>query len=137
MNGRGSEWLVDMDVLVIGGTGFIGPHLVRLLAEAGHAVRVFHRGKSQPDLPAEHIHGDWRDLPGLKLTADVVVDLILASGTQAEELMGSFGGRAGRVVAASSADVYRACGILHRTEDAPPDPVPLTEESPLRSKPAY
>src|SRR5215469_3369405 len=113
-----------MDILVIGGTGFIGPYLVRLLAQAGHSVRVFHRGKSQPDLAAEHILGDRRDIPKLKLTADIVVDLILASGTQARELMATFHGRARRVVAASSADVYRACAILHRLEDGPLDPVP-------------
>ena len=120
---------------MIGGTGFIGPYLVRILAEMGHSIGVFHRGQSRPDLPAEHIYGDWRDLPKLKLTADVVVDLILASGAQARELMATFRGRTRRVVAASSADVYRACGILHRLEEGPPDPVPLTEESPLRSKP--
>jgi nucleoside-diphosphate-sugar epimerase len=123
-----------MDVLVIGGTGFIGPYLVRLLAEAGHSVRVFHRGQSRPDLPAEHIFGDRRDLPNLKLRTDIVVDLILASGAQARDLMAAFHGRARRVVAASSADVYRACGVLHRFEDGPPDPVPLTEESPLRTR---
>jgi len=124
-----------MDVLVIGGTGFIGPYLIRLLAKMGHSVGVFHRGKSRPDLPAEHILGNWRDLPKLKLKADIVVDLILASGAQARELMATFRGGARRIVAASSADVYRACGILHRLEDGPPDPVPLTEESPLRTRP--
>jgi nucleoside-diphosphate-sugar epimerase len=124
-----------MDVLVIGGTGFIGPYLVRQLAAMGHSVHVFHRGKSRPDLPAKHIFGDWRDLPKLRPTAEIVVDLILASGEQARELMKTFHGRARRVVAASSADVYRACGILHRLEEGPPDPVPLTEESPLRTKP--
>ena len=124
-----------MHVLAIGGTGFIGPFLVRELAELGHSVTVFHRGKSRPDLPATHILGDWRDLPKLKPKADVVVDLILASGAQARERMTTFRGRARRIVAASSADVYRACGILHRLEDGPPDPVPLTEDSPLRTKP--
>jgi nucleoside-diphosphate-sugar epimerase len=34
-------------------------------------------------------------------------------------------------------DAYRACGVLHRTEPGPPDPVPLTEDSPLRTQPAY
>ena len=29
---------------MIGGTGFIGPHLVRQLALMGHSVSVFHRG---------------------------------------------------------------------------------------------
>jgi hypothetical protein len=123
-----------MDVLAIGCTGFIGPYLVRQLAAMGHSVRVFHRGKSRPDLPAEHIFGDWRDLPRLKLKTEIVVDLILAWGPQARELMTTFHGRARWVVAASSADVYRACGILHRLEEGPPDAVPLTEESPLRTK---
>ncbi len=123
-----------MDVLVIGGSGFIGPYLVRQLAAMDHSVRVFHRGKSLTELPAEHILGDWRDLPRLKLKADIVVDLILASGEQAREFMAAFHGRARRVVAASSADVYRACTILHGMEEGPPDPVPLTEESPLRTK---
>jgi hypothetical protein len=31
-------------------------------------------------------------------------------------------------------DVYRACGVLHRLEDGPIEPVPLTEDSPLRTK---
>jgi nucleoside-diphosphate-sugar epimerase len=120
-------------ILVIGGTGFIGPHLVRQLAAMGHSVAVFHRGSTQADLPAEHILGDRRDLLTLRPSADVVVDLVLSSGAQAEALMRAFRGRAQRVVAASSIDVYRACGVLHGSEPGPIEPVPLTEESPLRT----
>ena len=123
-----------MRILVIGGTGFLGPPLVRRLAAAGHDVDVFHRGHTQVDLPARHILGDRRDLPHLRPEADIVVDLILSSGAQARELMDTFRGLARRVVAASSIDVYRACGILHGSEPGPPDPVPLTEASPLRTK---
>lgn len=123
-----------MNVLVIGGTGFIGPHLVRELAGMGHAVAVFHRGRTQPNLPAEQIIGDRRDLVRLRPKADVVIDLILSSGAQAESMMNVFRGVAGRLVAASSMDVYRACGILHGSEDGPLEPVPLTEESPLRTR---
>jgi hypothetical protein len=47
----------------------------------------------------------------------------------------SFHGRARRVAVASSTDVDRECGVLHRLEEGPPDLVPLTEESPLRTKP--
>ena len=41
-----------MKVLVIGGTNFIGPPLVRRLVALGHEVAVFHRGRTQADLPA-------------------------------------------------------------------------------------
>jgi len=123
-----------MRLLVIGGTGFIGPPLVRQLAAAGHEVAVFHRGNAQVDLPARHILGDRRDLPRLRPQADVVIDLILSSGAQARQLMDAFRGIARRVVIASSMDVYRACGVFHGSEDGPPEPVPLTEDSPLRTK---
>lgn len=123
-----------MRVLVIGGTGFIGPHLVRQLAEMGHSVTVLHRNSTTVSLPAEHVLADRKDLTSLRLKADVVVDLILSSGAQARTLMDAIRGVAKRVIAASSIDVYRACGILHGSEEGPLDPVPLTEGSPLRTK---
>jgi nucleoside-diphosphate-sugar epimerase len=123
-----------MRILVIGGTGFIGPHLVRQLFEMGHSVSVFHRGGTPADLPAEQILGDRRDLALIRPKADAVIDLILSSGTQARSLMEAFRGVAGRVLAASSMDVYRACGVLHGSEDGPLEPVPVTEDSPLRTK---
>lgn len=123
-----------MKILVIGGTGFIGPWVVRELDRLGHSVSVFHRGKTPANLPAESILGDRGDLPAIRPKADVVIDLILSSGAQARSLMDTFRGIAERVVAASSIDVYRACGILHGTEVGPLEPVPLTEDSPLRTK---
>src|SRR5215469_4430532 len=105
-----------MRVLVIGGTGIIGPHLVRQLADQGHDVTVFHRGATRLELPAKEILGDRRDLAKIRPAADVVIDLILSSGAQAAAFMNAFRGVANRVVAASSMDVYRACGILHGSE---------------------
>ena len=35
-----------MRVLLIGGSGFIGPYLARTLEQQGHEVIVFHRGRS-------------------------------------------------------------------------------------------
>ena len=40
------------DLLVLGGTGFIGPHLVRHAVGRGHRVTIFTRGRRQADLPA-------------------------------------------------------------------------------------
>jgi len=123
-----------MKIFVIGGTGFIGPHLVRDLHRMGHSVTVFHRGSTLADLPAEQILGERQDLPALRPQADVVIDLILSSGAQAAALMKVFHGSARRVVAASSMDVYRGCGVLHGSEDGALEPVPLTEDSALRTK---
>lgn len=40
-----------MRVLVLGGTNFIGPPVVRRLVDLGHEVAVFHRGQTQAELP--------------------------------------------------------------------------------------
>jgi len=42
-----------LDMLVLGGTGFIGPHLVRHAIGRGHRVTIFTRGRRDADLPAE------------------------------------------------------------------------------------
>ena len=126
---------VTMRVLLIGGSGFIGPHVAGALDRLGHEVVIFHRGKEPA--PRE-ILGDRRKLTdhasALRAAApDVVVDLILSSGTQARALMTVFRGASGRVVALSSCDVYRACGVLHGSESGPLEPLPLTESSRLRT----
>jgi nucleoside-diphosphate-sugar epimerase len=130
-----------MRVLIIGGTGFIGPHVVRALSEAGHDVVVFHRGNTKawgPEGAPGEILGNRRRLLEYATTLrsaspDVVVDVVLSSGGQARDLMSVFRGVASRVVALSSGDVYRACVVTHRLDDGPLEPVPLTESSALRS----
>jgi nucleoside-diphosphate-sugar epimerase len=126
-------------ILLIGGSGFIGPFVAADLTRRGHDVSVFHRGPSRIAVGAHEIVGNRRDLPAVaeRLRAarfDVVVDLILSSGRQADELMDTFSGAISRVVALSSCDVYRACGVLHGSEPGPLEPLPLTEDSPLRTK---
>ncbi len=46
---------IELDLLVLGGTGFIGPHLVRLAIARGHRVTIFTRGKHTADLPGSVI----------------------------------------------------------------------------------
>ncbi len=41
-----------LDLLILGGTGFIGPHLVRQAMARGHRVTIFTRGRRDGDLPA-------------------------------------------------------------------------------------
>lgn len=49
-----------MRILILGGTGFIGPHMVRRALDAGHQVTLFNRGRSNADLfpQVETLTGD-------------------------------------------------------------------------------
>lgn len=42
-----------LDILILGGTGFIGPYLVRYAVSRGHRVTTFTRGIHQAELPSE------------------------------------------------------------------------------------
>lgn len=137
-----------MRVLVIGGTGFIGPPVVQRLIRLGHEVTVFHRGKHETDIPPDlkHIHGSWKDqsdfaaqLPQFSekirhLSPDVVLYMTPADAPDSLAVIQVCRGRVGRLVCISSIDVYRVFGRLHRTELGPPDPIPLSEVAPLREK---
>jgi nucleoside-diphosphate-sugar epimerase len=128
-----------MQILVIGGTGFIGPQVIRQLTASGHQVTVLHRGRSVATLPGEAkiLRGNRQDLRSMagefrRLAPDVVIDLICYNEAQATGLMQAFSGLARRVVAASSQDVYRAYGCLLGLENGEPAIEPLTEDAPLR-----
>lgn len=130
-----------MNVLVIGGSGFIGTHVVRQLAASGHEVVLFHRGRAEANLPpgVSHIHGDRQRLEEFtgdfeRAAPEVVLDMIALTARDARSLVSAVDGIARRVVAVSSQDVYRAYGRLWRTEPGPPDTIPLTEDSPLRER---
>ena len=130
-----------MRVLIIGGTGFIGPPVVRRLAAAGHEVTVFHRGEREAALPPEvrHVHSPSAAMPVVEFPAelpatrpDVVLHMIPIGERDARAAVEAFRGRAGRLVALSSCDVYRAYGRLLRLEEGEADDRPLPEEAPLR-----
>lgn len=50
-------------ILILGGTGFIGPHQVRYARERGHTLTLFNRGVTAPDLfpGVEQLRGDRND----------------------------------------------------------------------------
>ena len=62
--------VAPLDILILGGTGYIGPYQVREAIARGHRVTVFNRGMHQADLPSSvvHLQGD-RSLEKLNLDA--------------------------------------------------------------------
>jgi 2'-hydroxyisoflavone reductase len=65
-------------ILILGGTGFIGPHQVRYAVARGHKVTLFNRGRTNPGLfpDVEQLEGDRNGkLDALKgRDWDVVID---------------------------------------------------------------
>ena len=66
-------------LLILGGTGFIGPHQVRYAVERGHEVTIFNRGRSAPgvfegveELTGDRSTGDLASLAGRKW--DAIID---------------------------------------------------------------
>ena len=108
-----------MRIAVIGGTGAIGSWVVRLLSDRGHQVTVVRRSTSESDLPASDL--------------DAAVHMYAMTAKDAEVFVRTFAPRSGRLVVASSGDVYRAYGVIHRKELAAIDPSPVPEDAPLRS----
>lgn len=128
-----------MRVLAIGATGFIGRHVLPLLVARGHEVALFRRGGTFASLPegVVDIHGNRDRLADSRIALerfapDVVLDLILYTQQQAQEMVDTFRSTSSRVVVLSSADVYRNYDGFRGKVTAPPDHAPLSETAPLR-----
>ncbi len=74
--------LPRLDLLILGGTGFLGPHTVEAALARGHTITLFNRGRTNPDLfpDLEKLRGDRDPRKGDGLTAledrrwDAVID---------------------------------------------------------------
>ena len=128
-------------VLILGGTNFIGPHVVAALHRSGAEVTVYHRGIHEVPLPASvrHIHSPRASLPLLHFPSeltdpppDVVLHMFPVGEEDTSAAVARFAGFARRMVVLSSGDVYRAYGRLLGSEPGPPEPVPLGERAALR-----
>ena len=116
-----------MNVLVLGGTRFIGRHVVLALVGAGHQVSVFARGTSPGELPpgVECLRGDRDDGPGglvslVGRTWDACVDVSGYTPRQVRPSAELLRAAIGRYVFVSTVSVY---------EDS--NDVPVTETHPL------
>jgi 2'-hydroxyisoflavone reductase len=114
-----------MRILVLGGTAFVGRHLVASALGRGHAVTLFNRGRANPGLfpEAEHLVGD-RD-GGLGVLAggrwDAVIDTSGYVPRLVRDSAEALADRVGRYVFISTISVYD-------------DPAPGADEAaPLRT----
>jgi nucleoside-diphosphate-sugar epimerase len=109
---------MSKDILVIGGTRFIGRLLVQRLLQAGHRVTIATRGYAPDPFGKQlaRVRVDRRN--ELAMTSafaharfDIVFDQMCYSPLDAAIAVRSFAGKVGRYVMTSTIDVYRSLGF--------------------------
>ncbi len=120
-----------LNVLVLGGTGFIGPHLVRRLLARGHTVALFNRGRTNTHLfpEVEKLVGDRNDdlaaLEGRRW--DAVVDNSGYTPEQVRLSVDLLRGATGQYLFTSTRAVYTDFTQAVMDEDAPVGPAGVPE----------
>lgn len=129
--------------LLIAGNGFVGARVSARLASDGHNVLVFHTGaRPLPDAPS--IRGATSDASGppvlnfppelFDAEISTAIHFLCMGAQDARRFVERFDGKARRLVLISSCDVYRAYGRFIGTEPGPPEPTPIDETAPLRTR---
>jgi len=112
-----------MRILLIGGTRFVGRHIVEAALAAGHEVTLFHRGQTGADLfpDVEHRIGDRNsDLSALAEGRwDATVDTCAYFPRQVHVIADALGERAGHYQQVSSVSAYASPASRGYREDAP------------------
>lgn len=97
-------------ILILGGTGYIGPHHVRAAVARGHHVSVFNRGKADADLPetVERLLGDRNNnLESIRNRDwDAVIDLATFGPRWVRSLGEALKGRVNHYTFISTISVY-------------------------------
>jgi len=116
-----------MNVLVMGGTRFMGIALVRRLLDRGHSVTVFNRGTravSWPG-PVAEMRGDRNDPAAVavlrRLTLDGVIDMSAYTPLQTQTLLAVLGS-VPRFIHCSTGGVYAPQPVLPWPEETPYGP---------------
>ena len=112
-----------MNILIIGGTRFLGRHLVEAARARGHHVTLFNRGKSNPDLfpQVETILGDREhDIDKLSGRAwDAVIDTCGYVPRIVRLSAAGLAGSVGRYIFISSISVFASFGKIGMDESDP------------------
>jgi 2'-hydroxyisoflavone reductase len=111
-----------MEVLILGGTRFMGRHVMERAAQDGHSVTIFHRGKTECPLPpgVRELHGD-RETDDLRAIADRPWDLVVDTcgyfPQDVRRTVEALRPRARRYLFVSSISVYKDGGRPGLVED--------------------
>jgi 2'-hydroxyisoflavone reductase len=136
------ERSAPLRILILGGTGFVGPHIVHAALARGHTVAMLNRGQRAPNqntgdfAKVEAITGD-RSLPTAydnvkNRTWDVVIDTAQqVPWTRAA--VQALKGKADRFLYVSSTGVFTP----YRTVDIPEDGPILMVDDPPQDPPSY
>jgi len=112
-------------ILVLGGTGFIGPHQVAFALDRGHTVTLFNRGRTAPELfpdveqlRGDRAAGDLGELGGAR-EWDVVMDNAATDPRWVREAAQLLKDRAGQYIFISTQSVYTSRAEIGMDETAP------------------
>lgn len=98
------------EVLILGGTGAMGVHLVRILAERGDKVSVTTRYPRQSSANIEYVQGNAKEdsflVPLLSRKWDAIVDFMVYTTSVFEQRAPKFLGATDQYIFLSSARVY-------------------------------
>jgi 2'-hydroxyisoflavone reductase len=128
----------SLDLLILGGTSFIGPHQVQYALDRGHNVTLFNRGRTNPELfpAAEKLIGDREgDLEALKGRSwDAVIDNSATNPAWVRDTAQLLKDSVGQYVFVSTRSVYRDLSKVPMDKDGPvftPENTPVAEGQPL------
>ena len=123
-----------LKILILGGTGFLGPATIEVAQARGHQVTMFNRGKTRPELfpGVEKLHGDRDPKKGEGLQAlekgtwDAVIDNSAYYPRMVTASASLLAPRVRQYLIISSISAYKEPNPENGTEDAPlatmPDP---------------
>ncbi|WP_164885202.1 NAD-dependent epimerase/dehydratase family protein [Rubrivivax rivuli] len=129
-----------MNLLILGGTRFLGRHLAELALQAGHEVTLLHRGRSNAQLfpEAEHRIADRDDAAAFAAalgrvseggTWDAAIDTSAYFPRQVAQAAALLADRVGQYQLISSISVYASFDGLATDESAPRLTLPGAEQA--------
>lgn len=116
--------LRPLRILMLGGTGFTGPHQVRYALECGHTVTLFNRGRRPKSWPGqvEELTGD-REVSDLKALAGREWDVCIDNATNVPSWVRDVGsvlhGKIAHYIFISTISVFADTSLPDMDESAP------------------